>query len=169
MNGEKVRVYFDPAGETATIVSLTNHAGFVPGDIVCEAALLGEIPQYTRAAIGWGDPVDPNSTRLPSNRKPMSAIRREVRALDSNGKIKASFSEERDGNGRVARSERVTSSPRASAPAPANSREETPRVAPAAPAAHTRQVFVEPDEVEDLSDSRSADAAPEIEVERIDW
>jgi hypothetical protein len=55
MNGEKVRVYFDPAAEniSATIVALTNHAGFVPGNIVCQASLLGDIPHYARAAMGW--------------------------------------------------------------------------------------------------------------------
>jgi hypothetical protein len=170
MNGEKVRVYFDPAGESATIVSLTNHAGFVPGDIVCEAALLGEIPHFTRAAMGWADPVDPSAIRPPSNRKPMSAIRREVRALDSGGKVKATFSEERDGNGRVARAERISNPPRNTSAAPAlapDPRGQTPIVA-----APRRQAITEPEEIEtieELSDSRSADAAPEIEVERIDW
>jgi hypothetical protein len=130
MNGERVRVYFDPAerGPTgtvsATIVALTNHAGFTPGNIVCQASLLGDIPHYARAAMGWSDPnLNPN-LNPPSNRKPLSAVRREVRALSPNGRIKSSFSEERDGRGSVSRLERGGV---ARASSPADSRGVSPR------------------------------------------
>jgi hypothetical protein len=151
MNGEKVRVYFDPAAEniSATIVALTTHAGFAPGNIVCQASLLGDIPHYARAAMGWSrEPL--NATRTtPSNRAPMAAVRREVRALSPNGRIKASVSEERDGRGNVSRMERGESRAQTPAPAPAHTTE--------------RRTLI-PAEVETLEISeRRIDAAPSDE------
>jgi hypothetical protein len=151
MNGEKVRVYFDPAAEniSATIVALTTHAGFAPGNIVCQASLLGDIPHYARAAMGWSrEPL--NATRTaPSNRAPLAAVRREVRALSPNGRIKSSVSEERDGRGNVSRMERGESRAQTPAPAPARTAE--------------RRTLI-PAEVETLEISeRRIDAAPSDE------
>lgn len=146
-NGQKVRVYFNPAASTngavprsgiserpalnnfprpatqergegqgegacfATIVALTRHAGFVPGDIICRAELFGDLPHYTRAAIGWADPASPPPK--PSFRGPISAIRRETRALAPGGRITSRTSEERDGLGSTNKIERSTPTGRA--------------------------------------------------------
>jgi hypothetical protein len=111
--------------------------------------LLGDIPHYARAAMGWSsEPL--NATRTaPSNRAPLAAVRREVRALSPNGRIKSSVSEERDGRGNVSRMERGESRAQTPAPAPAHTTE--------------RRTLI-PAEVETLEISeRRIDAAPSDE------
>jgi hypothetical protein len=157
MNGQKVKLYFDPAAPTvsATIVATTHHAGFTPGDIVCQAALMGDLPHYTRAAMGWSDYPTPDQKNFPSTRKPLSAVRREVRALSPQGRIKSTFSEERDGRGGVSRVER-SSAPAKTVEAPR--RNATPRTAPAR---IQEPVIDEVEEIEIISSFR----APAIEIE----
>lgn len=127
-DGHLVRVYFNPESTpcTATIVAIEKHLHHSPGDVICQANLLGEIPHFTRAALGWADPASivaasihgarPTAT-LPSQRGPLSAVRRETRALAPTGRILSTESEERDGRGNTQRLSK-TSSPdlRASAP-----------------------------------------------------
>jgi len=105
-NGQKVRVYFDPAAPqcTATIVCVTPHLCWKPGQIMHQATLLGEIPHFTRAAMGWQDPAS-TITPAPGMRGPLSAVRREVRALAPGGRVISTASEERDGHGTVNRIE----------------------------------------------------------------
>jgi hypothetical protein len=137
-NGQRVRVYFDPSERglqaaspsvnpeahesscTATIVCLSQHAGYRPGEIICQASSFGEIPSFARAASGWADPsthsregqIPSPSLRArgperglqaaspsPSFRGPMAEVRREVRALAPQGRVKSSLSEELDGRG----------------------------------------------------------------------
>jgi hypothetical protein len=114
-NGQKVRVYFDPAATpcVATVVCIQPHLCFKPGQIICHAELTGELPHFTRAAVGWATPANatPNSGptgKVPSQRGPLSAVRTETRALSPGGRITRATSEERDGRGATHRIHRAT-------------------------------------------------------------
>lgn len=119
LNGKPVRLHFDPGAPevAATVTALVDHAGYKPGEVVCVASLFGDIPHHARAALGWADPATPPAT--PSNRAPLAALRREVRALAPRGQLIASTSEHRDGAGNANKVERTilsaspTPSPRA--------------------------------------------------------
>ncbi|ODU25023.1 MAG: hypothetical protein ABS95_01200 [Verrucomicrobia bacterium SCN 57-15] len=140
MNGQKVKLYFDAAAPEviATVVALNRHAGFAPGDIICEAKLMGDLPHYARAAMGWADPANPPAT--PSNRGALSALKREVRMLSPGGRIKAASAVERNGNGSLAQFERGLAQP---------TRAGTPRKPAPAP------VIDEVEEIETLGISRN--------------
>jgi hypothetical protein len=111
-NGRKVRVYFDPTQERvmATIVSLQDYAGYKSGDIICRAELFGALPHHARACAGWTS--GPCAKTHASHRGPLSAVRREVRALAPNGQVKAASSEVRDGAGNGLKAEVGAAQPR---------------------------------------------------------
>jgi hypothetical protein len=98
-NGHKVKLYFDPAADPciATLVSLETYHGFRPGELICAAPLTGEISHHARACVGWAD--ESSARELAERRISMAALRRELRALDPGGHVRAASSEMRDGQG----------------------------------------------------------------------
>ena len=102
-NGRKVRIYFDPVASPcrATIASLEEFHGYRKDEIICTAELIGDLPHFCRAAVGWSDI---EYKKDPAWRKAaLSALRRDLRALDGRGEIKSVISEQRDGDGGYSR------------------------------------------------------------------
>jgi hypothetical protein len=123
-NGRKLRCYFDHTATPclATIVATEEFHGYKPDEVVCRAELDGELPHFCRAARGW---ADADCVRTVQWRKAaMSALRRDLRALDTRGQIIGAASEARDGHGAVTKVESGTPRPD---PLPASAeRENTP-------------------------------------------
>lgn len=94
-----MRAYFDATATpcVATLVATEEFHGYKPDEVVCRAELDGELPHFCRAARGW---ADADCVRTVQWRKAaMSALRRDLRALDTRGQVLSSTSEHRDGHG----------------------------------------------------------------------
>lgn len=102
-NGRRVRLYFDHAADPcrATIVNIGDYAGFKDGEVVLQADLIEQLPQFARAAYGWSSG---ESERIPQwRRAALAALRRETRMFDGRSQGAASVrSEQRDGRGAAA-------------------------------------------------------------------
>lgn len=99
LNGHRVRIYFDPAAEhcIATVVAIHDFAGYRANQIICTADLIGDLPHFARASMGWSDQsTAPESTW---RKTALSALRRDLRSLDVGGRVTSSTSEIRDGRG----------------------------------------------------------------------